>query len=218
MRRLAVLMMVLTVVAATASVAGAKPPPGKGKVDTSYKECVFELEGNGTSWVKTAPDDDTCIFIPTKLVRADGTHPTAADAHWTFTVDLDAKGPTWVLFTMRDGIPGNWCKVPNPYPPESGYYYYTDGPPDGYYDDGNDATLEWDPEDTGGRNRWMPGDFPITRDFYFPPGEFGSVPNELTGVCLNLGAGGDMFGVGDTESFYLVAPGQVTVQQRVDFP
>ncbi len=114
---------------------------------------------------------------------------------------------------MRDDIPGNWCQVPDP---ASGYY--TDGPPPGYYDDGNAAVLEWDPATVGGRTRWRPGDQPITRHFYFPPGEFGSVPNELTGVCLGLGAGGDMMGVGNTNSFYLVAPGRVTVEQRADFP
>lgn len=190
-------------------------------------ECIFddgqwvvrEVDDREISvwvWTKAAPSGNTCIFKPTKLVKGDGTHPTAADAHWTFTVELDVDRPTGVLFTMRDGIPGNWCNVP-----ASGDYpvsgYYVEGPPDGYYDEGNDATLEWDPATIGGRSRWKPGDPPIVRHFYFPPGG-GSVPNELTGVCLNLGAGGDMIGVGNTESFYLVAPGRVTVEQRVGFP
>jgi hypothetical protein len=176
-----------------------------------YDECVFALEDNGTSWVKTAPAEDTCMFKPTKLVRTDGTSPAVTDAHWTFTVE--PLRATMVLFTMRDGIPGNWCSVPDP---ASGYY--DDGPPVGYYDEGNNATLEWDPDRISGRGRWKPEDGPITRHFYFPPGEFGSVPNERQGVCLNLGAGGEMIGVGNTESFYLVAPGRVTVEQRANFP
>jgi hypothetical protein len=180
-------------------------------------ECTFAREMSGTEWtgrwVKTAPAGDTCIFKPARLVRADGSSPTVTDAHWTFSVRPDVDRPTGVLFTMRDGIPGNWCSVPDP---ASGYF--TNGPPLGYYDEGNDAVLGWDPETISGRGRWKPGDPPITRHFYFPPGDLGSVPNELTGVCLNLGAGGDMIGVGNTESFYLVAPGTVTVEERRGFP
>jgi hypothetical protein len=123
------------------------------------------------------------------------------DGHWTITVTPDFTKRKNFSVTLRDGVPGNWCRVP-------------EGAPDGeYYSTGILGAFD---VPSGGINaRWKPGDDPVVLNVYLPPGD---VPGEDQGVCLHGGAGGETIGVGNPESYYLVAPGTVTAEIRTFTP
>lgn len=159
--------------------------------------CDFKYDWVGEEpdrvvWTGTheEPLSGVCIWTP----GADRT------GIWKVTLDptppRNPARPIGAAVAVRDGIPGNWCTLPD----GSG---------------GNFGT------------RWRVGDPPVVGEVYLPGTEnilgLAFDPIYGGGTCLAGGAGGEYFMVGNPDSFYLRAEGNVTVEfvQEVtedDFP
>jgi hypothetical protein len=154
-----------------------------------YPTCDFaDPDGDGIwtrTWVQGEDMHDICIWKP------------PADGHWTLTVDPGFAKRTNFIITLRDDVPGNWCTVPEGAPDAD---YYATGVLGAFEDPSGVLSV-----------RWKPNDGPVSLNVYLPAG---NVPGEAQGICLDGGAGGETMGVGNTASYYLVAPGTVTAQPR----
>jgi hypothetical protein len=145
---------------------------------------TYEWVGDETSRVWTGtreePLSGVCIWTP--------------GADWTgiWKVTLAPTEPKNVKrsidaqVAVRDGIPGNWCTLPD----GSGGVFSEQG--------------QWSTDWRVIGEVYLPGTENI-RDLAFDPFYGG-------GTCLAGGAGGDYFMVGNSDSFYLRAEGTVTVE------
>ena len=144
---------------------------------------TYELVGDEPNQVRTGTRDEplsgVCIWTP-------GAEWTGI---WKVTLDptppKNPARPIGAAVAVRDGIPGNWCTLP-------------DG-------SGGNFSARWkvdDPPVVG--EVYLPGTENIL-DLPFDPFYGG-------GTCLAGGAGGDYFMVGNPGSFYLRAEGTVTVE------
>ena len=138
-------------------------------------------EGSNRVWTGTRaePLSGVCIWTP----------GVAWTGIWRVTLDptppRNPARPIGAAVAVRDGVPGNWCILP-------------DG-------SGGNFSERWkvgDPPVTG--EVYLPGTENIL-DLEFDPFYGG-------GTCLAGGAGGDYFMVGNPDSFYLRAEGIVTVE------
>jgi hypothetical protein len=94
---------------------------------------------------------------------------------WTVSVTPDPlpTRPARLMVSVRDGVPGNWCKVPDV--PDTGVVI----------------------------DRWLPGDGAFDLQVYVPGSDALALPFLDDGQCYSGGAGGDYFVVGNPDSFYL---------------
>jgi hypothetical protein len=146
--------------------------------------------GDGLSEVWTGireePLSGVCIWKP-------GDYTGIWKVTLTPTPPKNPARPIGAAVAVRDGIPGNWCTLP----------------------DGSGGNFS---------ARWKDGDPPVVGMVYLPGDEnilgLEFDPFYGGGTCLAGGAGGDYFMVGNPDSFYLRAEGNVKVEwvESVDPP
>ena len=111
----------------------------------------------------TLTGGEVCIWKP----------PSSGE--WTVSVKATktVTRPTRMMVSVRDGVPGNWCTVP----------------------DGVDTGVVI--------RRLMPGDTAFELQVLLPGSDGQTLDGLADGQCNSGGAGGNYFAVGNPESFYL---------------
>lgn len=109
---------------------------------------------------------------------------------WTVSVTPDPlpTRPARLMVSVRDGVPGNWCTVPDV--PDTGVVI----------------------------DRWLPGDGAFDLQVYLSSSDGLALPFLDDGQCYSGGAGGDYFVVRNPDSFYLYTSfdGHATVTPTTD--
>ena len=145
-------------------------------------------------------EDDEGNEVPTGT-RAD---PLGGVCIWTLPNDTKGTSKTGVWkITLEPTTPDN------PKRPISASVTVRDGVPGNWCPVAIGLT-------SGISERWKVGDDLPTGQTYLPGDE--NLPNLAEGMCINGGAGGDYFEVGNPKSFYLAANGLVTVKWLSEFP